>query len=537
LPSAMLEYASGLSEATRLAVIAATMVALIALKSAIVYAHFAPSAWLSGRVARDLRRDLFRQVVDVGYVFLARRGHGRIYNTIDSETWRTSDALDVLSQLVASACAVAVFIVLLLLISVPMTLAVAVGAVLVSLLMRRLRRLASEYGEIAVTANAGLSERILEALNNMRVIRAFGREGAELARFEGTAERVRRTFFRLELVQGMVPPATELLYVPLLLGIVFFAWQTGIGLPSLLAFLLMCYRLQPHIRNLDHKRVELAGASGAVMEVAALLREDDKPRVVSGGVPFRGLRDAVRFVDVGFRYDGEENGARPVLSGVSLEIRRGSVTAIVGASGAGKSTIINLLYRLFDPDEGEILVDGRPLRELDLAAWRRRLAIAGQDAELVTGTIRDNIAYGRPEADDAMIRAAARAADADGFIRALAAGYDTPIGPRGITLSGGQRQRIALARALLREPEILILDEATNALDSVSEYAIQKALEALAGRTTLVIIAHRLSTVRGAHHLVVLGEGRVLEQGPPRDLLEAEGVFTSLYALQTDGAA
>jgi subfamily B ATP-binding cassette protein MsbA len=208
--------------------------------------------------------------------------------------------------------------------------------------------------------------------------------------------------------------------------------------------------------------------------------------------------------------------------------------ALVGGSGAGKSTLINLLCRLYDPTAGEIRVDGVRLVDLDLASWRRRIAIAGQDADLLAGTIRDNIGYGDPEADDARIAAAAEKANIRDFIESLPQGYDTPVGLRGTQLSGGERQRIALARALLRDPEILILDEATNAVDHISEAEIQRTLERLAGRLTIIVIAHRLSTIRRANRVVVMREGRIVEQGSRGELLKRQGAFSELHELEAE---
>jgi subfamily B ATP-binding cassette protein MsbA len=221
---------------------------------------------------------------------------------------------------------------------------------------------------------------------------------------------------------------------------------------------------------------------------------------------------------------------------VSLEIRRGEITAIVGPSGAGKSTLINLLFRLYDPVRGTILVDDVPLSELELAGWRTRLAMAGQDAELLTGTVFENIAYGNPSADRAAIAAAAKQADAHGFIERLPCGYETRVGERGLRLSGGQRQRIGLARALVRKPDILVLDEATNSMDSISERVVQDVLKRLRGSVTIIVIAHRLSTVDAADQVIVLHEGQVVEWGRPDDLLCRGGHFLRLFEPQRSAA-
>jgi ATP-binding cassette subfamily B protein/subfamily B ATP-binding cassette protein MsbA len=237
----------------------------------------------------------------------------------------------------------------------------------------------------------------------------------------------------------------------------------------------------------------------------------------------------VRFEDVTFGY-----GAEPVLRGVSLEARPGEVVAIVGPTGAGKTTLVNLLLRFFDPRSGRVLVDGHDLRELRVRSVREQVALVLQDPFLLPLSVAENLAYGRPEATRAEVEAAAVAANADGFIGRLPAGYDTVIGERGATLSGGEKQRLAIARALLKGAPILVLDEPTSALDARTEALLLEALERLmAGRTTF-IIAHRLSTIRNADRILVLDGGRIIEQGRHEDLLKLGGLYARLYRQQME---
>jgi ATP-binding cassette, subfamily B, bacterial MsbA len=265
----------------------------------------------------------------------------------------------------------------------------------------------------------------------------------------------------------------------LFLAVLLVAWQLEIGLSSLFAFLVLLYRMQPRLKDLDHARVTLATYGGAIRQIDEQLAPEAPPRPASGTRPFAGLDREIVLDRVTFGYG---RGGPPAVSEVALRIARGEVVALIGGSGAGKSTLVNLLCRLYDPQAGEIRVDGVPLAELDLAAWRARIGFAGQDAELMSDTVAENIAYGCPGADMGAIERAARQAHADGFIAALPEGYATRVGPRGLALSSGQRQRIALARALLRAPDLLILDEATNALDGLSEQAIGETIEELRGR-------------------------------------------------------
>jgi subfamily B ATP-binding cassette protein MsbA len=242
------------------------------------------------------------------------------------------------------------------------------------------------------------------------------------------------------------------------------------------------------------------------------------------------LKGAIFFRDVSFRYEKE---SPPALDGLTFTIPAGKMTAVVGGSGAGKSTLAHLLCRFYDPSEGSIQVDETPLAKLDLDRWREHVALASQDMHLFSTSVRENIGMGRQSATSADIVAAAVRAQADDFIHQLPDRYDTPVGERGIRLSGGQRQRIAIARALVRNADLLILDEATNALDSLTEQALMRSVLELRRNQTIVVIAHRLSTVLEADCVIVMDQGRIVESGLPAELIQAEGPFSVLYKAQT----
>jgi subfamily B ATP-binding cassette protein MsbA len=274
---------------------------------------------------------------------------------------------------------------------------------------------------------------------------------------------------------------------------------------------------------------EALAAADRVFEVLNRPAEDEDP---AGALPFPGLAADIRFRDV---WVGYEPG-RWALAGLNLCVRRGEVVAIVGPSGAGKSTLVDLLPRFVEPARGAVLVDGVPLARFARGTVRRALGVVGQDVILFNETVRANIAYGdRAGATDAEIRAAARAANAHEFIERLPGGYDTPLGDRGYGLSGGERQRLAIARALLRDPEILVLDEATAALDAEAEREVQEALVRLCAGRTVFVIAHRLSTIARADRVVVLENGRVVEEGTHAELSALDGVFSRMQGLQAVG--
>jgi subfamily B ATP-binding cassette protein MsbA len=270
----------------------------------------------------------------------------------------------------------------------------------------------------------------------------------------------------------------------------------------------------------------LSGLAGSIENVSELLESAEDRRPKGGGARFRTLQDAICFDGVTFRYEGESKAA--ALDNMSVRIEAGKITAIVGPSGAGKTTLVHLICRFYDVSEGCIHVDGEPLPSLDLETWRRRIGLANQDTHLFSASVEENIALGAGRATRGQVIEAATRANAHDFILQLPEGYNTRVGERGQRLSGGQRQRIALARAFVRNPEILLLDEATNALDSVTEEAVSRALRNAVTKPTIIIVAHRMSTIMMADRVIVLDKGRVVQEGRPTDLICADGTFSDL---------
>jgi subfamily B ATP-binding cassette protein MsbA len=521
---------SHLSPTNRIVVIALCIFGTILLKNCVAYSNTSLLSWLNSRIGHRLRTGIFNQLLSTSYSFLETQESGNLLNTLATETWRTGQALGILVNLIICICTIFVFTTLLLLISWKLTLLVALGLGLISTTIQLVTRQVKNLGQQALEVNKILGNRMWEGLAGMKVIRAFGRESYEQERFDVASREVRNTFLKLDMLSGVVNPLSEVLSVVLLLYILVVALlQDRAALPTLLTFIFILYRLQPQVKQLDSYRVGLMALTSSVEDVMSLLDRSDKPYIYSGQIPFEGLQKAISFESVTFRYNPQE---KPAVQDISLCIPRGKTTAFVGPSGAGKSTLIGLLCRFYDVTEGEIYLDGCPLRQLNLESWRSRIAIVSQDIHMFSATIRENIAYGRLEATEDEIIAAAKLANADEFISQFPYGYETKVGDRGIRLSGGQRQRIALARAIVRNPEILILDEATNALDTISENLIQEALNTLSENRTVIVIAHRLSTIEQADQIIVLEEGRVIEQGKLQHLLKLDGLFAKLYHLQ-----
>jgi subfamily B ATP-binding cassette protein MsbA len=506
-----------------------TILVLITAKAIVMFGYTVLGEWLNGRVAHDLRMRLFRQLLDVEYGYLLRQPAGRMVDTLQEQTWRAGEAVGRLSEMIVAGATMAVFASLLLMTSWQVTIGLGSAVLLAMLPLWGLSKWARRLGIATVDESKTLAARTVAALESMRVIRVFGQEDREWSRFESASEAERQAYFKMDAMFAAVPPLMEVLFVPLLLGTLLIGWQAGIGLPVLITSLALFYRLQPMVQRFQASRIQLASQLAAVEDVYELLREEDKPYLQAATRPFERLADSIRFEHVHYHYLDRGD---PALQDISFEISRGSMISIVGGSGAGKSTLVHLLCRLSDPRKGRILVDGEALSEIDPVAWRSRIALAGQDTGLIDGTIAENIRYGRSDATQPEIEAAARRAEAADFIEALPEAYETPLLSGGSTLSAGQRQRIGLARALVREPCVLILDEASSFLDNQTAAAIHRTVMKLRGEITLLTIAHRLEGVLDADEIVVLAEGRIVERGKAGALLDMNGAFARLYALE-----
>lgn len=514
----------------RITVIPVVIFISILLKNSLTYANSAFLAWLNSRLNYRLRSQIYSQLLSLSYSYLETQDSGKLLNTLAAETWRTSEAIGVLVRLIVSSCTTFVYVILLLLLSWQLTLLVGLIMLLISLIIQYVTRQSKSLGQQAVQVNGNLGVRMYEGLAGMKTIRAFGREPYEQQKFDQTSQEVRNIFMKLDMISGSISPLYEVLSALLVLSIMVIALlQDQTALPALLTFLFILYRLQPQMQLLDGSRVKLIMLSSSVDDVMYFLDPSDKPYIQSGSVLYNGLKQAISLKSVSFHYNAQDKAA---LNNISLSISRGKTTAFVGPSGAGKSTLINLICRFYDVTEGEILVDNLALKELDLPSWRSRLAIVSQDIYIFSSSVKENIAYGCLEATEAEIIAAAKQANAHEFILQLPDGYDTKLGDRGVRLSGGQRQRIALARAIIRNPEIMILDEATNALDTISEHLIQEALDTFSQNRTVIVIAHRLSTIEQADQIIVLDQGQVVEQGNVQELLKLNGLFAKLHRLQ-----
>jgi subfamily B ATP-binding cassette protein MsbA len=390
---------------------------------------------------------------------------------------------------------------------------------------RRSERLQEQMGELQAV--------LAESLASMRVVKAFAAEAFEVERFQRENSRYYRAFVRLRRVGALAGPLAEMAMVTLAAGVLTYAGfllfeARTIDAASFFLFLVAFLSTISPVKNLSNVNSTIQEGLAAAARTFRLLDETPEVRSRAGAPRAEGLGDRLALEGVSFRY-----GDGPlVLREVDLVVQRGERLALVGPSGAGKSTLVDLLPRFYDPTGGVVRLDGRDLRDLELTSLRRLFGLVPQDPVLFRDTVARNVAYGEAEPDRERVERAARAANAHDFVARLARGYDTVLGERGLTLSGGERQRLALARAVYRDPPILILDEATSQLDSESERLIEEALQRLLAGRTVIVIAHRLATVRRADRIVVLEGGRIGEIGSHEALLSASDTYQRLHALQ-----
>lgn len=504
---------------------------VVRLVSSFAYEYL--SAWLASRVMEDLRREAFARLVRMPTPFFDKSSTGVLLSRVTFDVSQIMDAgLGVLTTVVRDSVLAISLLAVMLWTDWKLTLFCLLllpGAALsIRVVSKRQRRLSRETQD-----TMGEMTQILdESLGGHRIVKIFGGAAFEQGRFGEANKRVRHLGIKRSSTSAMNSGFSVFLISTVIAALVYFAGiraQEGLlTAGSFISFMGSMMLLQQPVKNLSKINDQLHRGLAAAESVFAMI--DQPIEVDNGTLEVDRVRGELEYRDVTFRYRSDSE--RTALDGLNLTVRPGETVALVGPSGGGKTTLVNLLPRFYEPSSGQVLLDGTPLTDYRLASLRRQIALVSQDVVLFNDTVAANIAYGADEVDMVRVRAAASAAHALGFIEQMQDGFDAMLGENGVRLSGGQRQRLAIARALYKDAPILILDEATSALDTESERQVQAALENLMqGRTTLVI-AHRLSTIENADRIVVLQQGRVVEQGTHAELLAASGVYARMHAVQ-----
>lgn len=528
-----LVLATNSSPIQRLYRLSGLLLLCVSLKAAFDYLSSLYTKRTSLNLVNNLRRRIYDQLESLSLSFYSTLNPGALISVLRGEVNQVQKAFDVLSVFVVHGSKLLAYLVAMLMLSWQLFLTSILMFGLMSVGLTSLSAKVRKASFEVPKANKAFTSSALSFINGIRTVHASGTQKFERKRYYAATQKVYNSQLRLIKFSAMVQPIVELLGAVLLVGLVLVAYNllisTGkLKAAELLTFLFVLIRTTPLVSSINNVRIGFISSQGSLVAVTELLSPNDKPYFKDGKKLFTGLRRSIDFEAVDFSYNPDE----PVLRDITLSIKRGETTALVGSSGAGKTTLADLLPRFYDPTQGRILIDGVNLRELVVSSLRQKMAIVSQDTFIFNTTVRENIIYGTKSASDEDIYEAARMANALNFIRDLPLEFETVLGDRGVRLSGGQRQRIAIARALLRNPEILILDEATSALDSITESLIQESLEKLSKGRTVIAIAHRLSTIANADKVVVMEKGRIVEQGSYQDLLKERGELWKYHEAQ-----
>jgi subfamily B ATP-binding cassette protein MsbA len=513
------------------------LIATFLIRSVMYYFEVYSLSYVGERIVVDLRSQTYSRLHRLSLRFFTERRTGELLSRLTSDVTLVRSALTnnvaaVLSQALTFAGSLGLMLYLnwrltlfiLALVPVVIISAVVFGA--------RLRKLSTTVQDRLADSSA-LAE---EALGNVRVVKSFAREPYEVQRYLDAITVMFQTTLKMIIVRAAFGPLITFLAFSSLAAILWFGGRevlaSRLSAGALIAFLVYGINIASSVGGFTSLYTQLQEAAGATRRIFDLL--DETPDIADrpGAIPLPALEGRITFDNVSFTY---AVGTEHVLCEINLEIAPGEILALVGPSGAGKSTLFNLIPRFYDPSQGSVRIDGHDLRTVTLETLRSQIGLVPQETQLFSGSVRENLRYGRLDASDAELEAAAQAANAEEFIHRLPDGYDTLVGERGVKLSGGQRQRVAIGRALLRNPRILLLDEATSSLDSESEGLVQEALERLMQNRTTIIIAHRLSTIHKAHRIAVLDQGNLVELGNHAELMEKDGLYARLYRLQFRG--
>jgi len=512
----------------------ALVLAVIVLKNMFGYAAVVFATFLRNGILRDIRKDLYRKIMDLPIAFFSERRKGDTFSRITSDVGEVQNTTMVFLEMIVREPTTILFSVAAMwMLNAKLSLFIFVFVPLAGMIISAVGKKLKQSSMELQRANARFFSHVDETLSGIKIIKAFNAEPLFIKKFDRLQELLYKLSNRLANRQNLSGPLSETLGVAVIAGIIGYGGHLVLIEKSLspsvfMTFIALAYNVLTPAKNIAKAGYAIRRGLASAERVFEIMEAPDRIPEKPDALPKKSFDDKIELRNVWFRYEMDE-----VLKDVSFSIPKGHTVALVGQSGSGKTTIAHLLMRFYDVTKGAITIDGIDIRDIKKKDLRNLMAIVTQESILFNDTVRNNIALAKPDATMDEIIRAAKVANAHDFIMELPRGYDTVIGDRGNKLSGGQKQRINIARAVLKNPPVMILDEATSALDTESERLVQEALDKLMHGHTSLVIAHRLSTIKNADKIVVMDKGRIIEQGTHAELMQKKGIYHKLVTLQS----